>query len=94
MDYSLVSTVKKAGSHLGRSMVLGLGLLLLLPGSVVAETKVVVDEVVKQALEATPDRERGKQLYFNCALCHTPEGWGSPAPQNGLPAHRGTRGGT
>ncbi len=79
MDYSLVSTVKKAGLRLGRSMVLGLGLLLLLPGSVVAETKVVVDEVVKQALDATPNLENGRRLYYNCALCHTPEGWGAPA---------------
>lgn len=38
----------------------------------------VTDEVILKALELKPDINKGKALYFNCALCHTPEGWGSP----------------
>lgn len=37
-----------------------------------------VDAIVDEALALTPDMNKGKQLYFNCALCHTPEGWGNP----------------
>lgn len=62
-----------------RYLLFSMSLLLLTPGSVMAEFKVVVDEVVKQALAATPDLNSGRQLYHNCALCHTPEGWGSPS---------------
>ncbi len=79
MDYSLISIAKNAGPHLVRSVMFGLGLLLLFPDAATAESRKVVDEVVKQALEATPDLKKGRQLYYNCALCHTPEGWGSPA---------------
>lgn len=38
-----------------------------------------VDDTVRQALQATPDLARGKALFFNCAVCHSPEGWGSPS---------------
>lgn len=37
-----------------------------------------LDASVEEALSLVPDLERGKQLYHNCALCHTPEGWGTP----------------
>lgn len=29
------------------------------------------------ALELTPDRERGREIYLMCAVCHQPEGWGT-----------------
>lgn len=38
----------------------------------------VTDKMVLKAQELEPNLENGKALYFNCALCHTPEGWGSP----------------
>lgn len=54
-----------------------LGLLLFIPGHINADDK-VTDATVKKAMEAAPNLQNGKKLYFNCALCHTPEGWGSP----------------
>ena len=54
--------------------------LLLTSGVVHAEARVVeVDKVVLEALKATPDLENGKLLYHSCAVCHTPEGWGTPS---------------
>jgi len=38
-----------------------------------------IDTIVKQSLQATPDLERGKIMYQNCAVCHSPEGWGTPS---------------
>lgn len=38
-----------------------------------------VNAVVEKALQAKANLENGKKLYRTCALCHTPEGWGSPA---------------
>ncbi|MDM8547338.1 c-type cytochrome [Candidatus Venteria ishoeyi] len=38
-----------------------------------------IDNLVNEALNGTPDLEKGKALYRNCAACHTPEGWGSPS---------------
>lgn len=37
-----------------------------------------LESIVEEALTLTPNPENGKTLYFNCALCHTPEGWGTP----------------
>lgn len=37
-----------------------------------------IDKIVAQVLKLTPDLENGQKLYFNCAVCHTPEGWGTP----------------
>ncbi|OSM06979.1 putative cytochrome c553 [Magnetofaba australis IT-1] len=34
---------------------------------------------MESAMQATPDLERGKALYYNCAICHTPEGWAMPS---------------
>lgn len=30
------------------------------------------------ALTLTPDLDNGKMVYLTCAVCHRPEGWGSP----------------
>jgi cytochrome c553 len=32
---------------------------------------------VEEALHLTPDLESGKRIYQICAVCHTPEGWGT-----------------
>lgn len=36
-----------------------------------------LDASVEEALALVPDLGNGKKLYHNCALCHTPEGWGT-----------------
>jgi len=36
-----------------------------------------VEMIVEEALSLTPDPERGRELYGVCAVCHTPEGWGT-----------------
>ncbi len=60
-----------------RGIVLALVILFFTPFGVLAEPK-NLDAIVDQALALKPDLENGKKLYRNCALCHTPEGWGSP----------------
>ncbi|MBL7002626.1 MAG: c-type cytochrome [Gammaproteobacteria bacterium] len=36
-----------------------------------------LDDLIQQAIKATPNLENGLELYRNCAICHSPEGWGS-----------------
>ncbi|MCK4709726.1 MAG: c-type cytochrome [Gammaproteobacteria bacterium] len=36
-----------------------------------------LDETIQQAISATPNLEKGKAIYRNCAVCHSPEGWGT-----------------
>jgi len=38
-----------------------------------------LDDIVYQAMKAKPNIENGRELYRNCAVCHTPEGWGAPS---------------
>jgi cytochrome c553 len=33
---------------------------------------------LERALHLTPDPERGRDVYLMCAVCHQPEGWGTP----------------
>lgn len=33
-------------------------------------------EELEDALHLTPDREKGREVYLVCAVCHMPEGWG------------------
>jgi cytochrome c553 len=33
---------------------------------------------LEKALKLTPDLERGREVYLLCAVCHQPEGWGTP----------------
>lgn len=39
------------------------------------EAKAAAAEI-EEAMELTPNRDRGTQLYAICAVCHEPEGWG------------------
>lgn len=39
--------------------------------------EIMLDLVIKEAIEAKPDLKNGKEQYRNCAVCHSPEGWGS-----------------
>lgn len=50
---------------------------ILLSGPLQAE-KPELDESIEKAITLKPDLANGKKLYHNCALCHTPEGWGTP----------------
>jgi len=53
-----------------------LTLTICLP--VVAEDgKEAAEKEVELALSLTPDLEKGRELYRICAVCHTPEGWGT-----------------
>ena len=33
---------------------------------------------LEKAQKLTPDLERGREVYLMCAVCHQPEGWGTP----------------
>jgi len=33
---------------------------------------------LESALKLTPNPERGREIYLMCAVCHQPEGWGTP----------------
>ncbi|MFK5894720.1 MAG: c-type cytochrome [Pseudomonadota bacterium] len=44
----------------------------------VGEDEMKLDDIVQQALDVTPNLENGKGLFRNCAVCHSPEGWGTP----------------
>ncbi len=63
-------------------------LLLLLAGAVVALTvssysmatpEEVSHDEIEAALKLKANLEHGKAIYRNCALCHSPEGWGNPS---------------
>ncbi|MEN8213159.1 MAG: c-type cytochrome [Pseudomonadota bacterium] len=57
---------------------MAIGVSLALPVSLTVKAEPPkVDEIVAQSLQAEPDLQNGKMLYHNCAICHTPEGWGS-----------------
>jgi len=77
MKYSLFFIAKKVKPVFHFLLIPGLSLVFLASGTASAEPK-KIDKIIQQALDAKPDLEQGKKLYHNCALCHTPEGWGSP----------------
>jgi cytochrome c553 len=52
-----------------------LGLLLY---SLSYSGAVIADDEVARALELTPNLENGRRLYESCAICHSPQGWGTP----------------
>ena len=56
---------------------LGAVLFALLPVSGANTVSPRGFELLKQAMEATPDPERGRILYLkHCTSCHAPRGWG------------------
>jgi cytochrome c553 len=76
MISSLFQTIDNLTIRTHFLLIIGMGLVLLAPANAFAEQK-KVDEFIEVALQAEPDLQMGKMLYFNCAICHTPEGWGS-----------------
>ena len=43
----------------------------------IAGGKIDAEREAQLALSMKPDIENGKRLYKTCAVCHTPEGWGT-----------------
>jgi cytochrome c553 len=52
-------------------------LLLAFCAQPLADDGIAAEEEVRRALSLTPDVEKGRELYRICAVCHTPEGWGT-----------------
>ena len=77
MTYSLFQTTNVVTPAPHFIMTICMSLALLVTAVAYAEPK-KVDEFVEIALQAEPDLQKGRMLYYNCAICHTPEGWGSP----------------
>jgi len=69
----------KDGVRIGLGCALASGMtVLMLSAEATASEPKQIDETVEQALQLTPDLNNGRELYHGCAICHTPEGWGSP----------------
>ena len=65
---------------LGRRVSAGLicGLLALMGGGAVqGAPDPHAGAEFDKALTLTPDLENGRKIYLTCAVCHSPEGWGS-----------------
>ena len=64
-----------------QSLLLFIGVIITLTASSysIATPKQSSQSEIERALGLTPNIEKGKELYRNCALCHSPEGWGSPS---------------
>ncbi len=53
---------------------------LLLTNAAKAESAIDqdnLDDIVYQAMKVKPNIDNGRNLYRNCAVCHSPEGWGA-----------------
>lgn len=76
----LLSVINDPMKSMNR-ILLALGIGLLFPAAIAGGAELregEIDQIVQKALEIIPDLEKGKVLFYNCAVCHTPEGWGSP----------------
>ncbi len=65
----------------GRHVPVGLFFILLAfaaGGAVQADDHDRAIAEYEAALNLQPNLDNGRQLYFTCAVCHSPEGWGSP----------------
>lgn len=61
------------------SVLSGLVLTLAVASQVFASASQDSKDETEAALKLQPNAENGKKLYRNCALCHSPEGWGNPS---------------
>jgi cytochrome c553 len=43
-----------------------------------ATTAEIAHQEYEEVMALTPNLENGRQAYLTCAVCHRPEGWGSP----------------
>jgi len=62
-------------AHRALSLILSLALTLPLP-CLAGWTDARIER--EEAMSLVPDVERGSQIYEACAVCHMPEGWGTP----------------
>ncbi len=69
----------KISAYLGFALIGGLLLNSVSYAEADAKDHKKVDLTVEQAMAATPDLVQGGELYRNCAVCHSPEGWGTPS---------------
>ena len=46
-------------------------------GTAIGQPQVDAAREVEQAIHLQPDVENGQKVYLVCAVCHTPEGWGT-----------------
>lgn len=56
----------------------GVVIMLCVNTPTIATPQTLSQDELAKALDLKPNRENGKNLYRNCALCHSPEGWGNP----------------
>jgi cytochrome c553 len=58
----------------------GLGLVLpLISDSASAATPAEIAKTeYEEVMALTPDLQNGRKVYITCAVCHRPEGWGTP----------------
>jgi cytochrome c553 len=52
--------------------------LLLVGGASVADDPVRAAAELEEAIHLQPDLAKGREAYLLCAVCHQPEGWGTP----------------
>lgn len=60
----------------GKVLLLGL-IVCFLSAEALAFGKEEAEREAERALSLTPDVDNGRKLYEICAVCHTPEGWGT-----------------
>jgi cytochrome c553 len=56
----------------------GHSLFAFLCGTAAASDPSAAAQEVEKALQLKPDLENGRVVYLTCAVCHAPEGWGTP----------------
>lgn len=60
------------------ALVVAVGLVPI-PTMVIAATPAsVAQQEYDEVMQLTPDVDNGRRVYLTCAVCHLPEGWGSP----------------
>ncbi|KXX66361.1 c-type cytochrome [Marichromatium gracile] len=61
-----------------RPVLCALALLVAPLASAQPDPKSLAQAEFDRASQLTPDIENGRRVYLTCAVCHRPEGWGSP----------------
>ena len=64
-------------SAIRKALAAGLVAAALVPPATAAPAQTAQAEY-EQVLALTPDLDNGRQVYLTCAVCHRPEGWGTP----------------
>lgn len=48
------------------------------PGAVADDAEEAAKAEYERAMSVKPDLDNGRRIYLTCAVCHRPEGWGTP----------------